>query len=55
MVKRGVAKARATKTKLNKTATMAEIEANVRKKVRVYLTKQKKGSNYDNKKETEEK
>jgi hypothetical protein len=49
MVKRVAAKARATRTRLNKTAIMAEIEASVRKKVKAYLAKQKSGSNYNHK------
>jgi hypothetical protein len=54
MVRRRAAKARATKVKLNEAAIMAEIEANVRKKVKIYLTKQKRAikySGYNNKQE----
>jgi hypothetical protein len=52
MVRRRAAKARATKVKLNEAAIMAEIEASIRKKVKIYLSKQKRGikySSYDNK------
>jgi len=50
MVRRGAAKKKATKAKLDQDAIMAEIEASIRKKVRIYLSKQKRGSSYDNKK-----
>lgn len=49
MVRRGAAKKKA-KAKLDQEAIMAEIEASIRKKVRIYLSKQKRGSSYDNKK-----
>jgi hypothetical protein len=48
MIGRRAPKTRATNAKLTKEAIMAEIEANIRKKVKVYLTKQKTGSSYSN-------
>jgi hypothetical protein len=52
-VRTGAAKAGATtKAKLNNAAIMAKIEANIRRKVKTYLTKQKRGmrhSRYSNK------
>jgi len=42
MIARRAPKTRATTTKLNKEAIMAEIEANIRKKVKVYLAKRKR-------------
>jgi len=44
MVRRGAAKKKATKAKLDQDAIMAEIEASIRKKVKIYLSKQKRGS-----------
>jgi len=44
MVRRRAAKASAaTKAKHNKAALMAKIEANIRRKVKTYLAKQKRG------------
>jgi hypothetical protein len=50
MIGRRARKTRATNAKLNKEAIMAEIEASIRKKVRVYLTQQKRGSSHNNNK-----
>jgi hypothetical protein len=48
MIGRRAPKTRATNAKLNKEVIMAEIEANIRKKVKVYLSKQKRGLRYNN-------
>jgi hypothetical protein len=58
MVRRRTPETTATNANLDKEAIMAEIEASIRKKVKIYLTKQKRGikySSYNNKQETEEK
>jgi hypothetical protein len=55
MIARRASKTRAANTKLNKEAIMTEIEANIRKKVKVYLTKQKRGSSYNNNKRQKKK
>jgi len=55
MIERRAPKTRAINTKLDKEAIMAEIEANIRKKVKVYLTKQKRGSSYNTNKRQKKK
>jgi hypothetical protein len=55
MIGRRAHKTRATNPKLNEEAIMAEIEANIRKKVKVYLTKQKRSSSYNNNKRQKKK
>jgi hypothetical protein len=55
MIGRRAHKTRATNAKLNEEAIMAEIEANIRKKVKVYLTKQKRSSSYNNNKRQKKK